>query len=70
VPDQKSEGGNAGSRFIDTVRKALISRVRSQSVDTNTIEKHGRVQATRSKELPISEMPGENVSEIIWVFLK
>ncbi|XP_036668698.3 rap1 GTPase-activating protein 1 isoform X4 [Drosophila suzukii] len=27
-------GGNAGSRFIDTVKKALIMRVRSQSVDT------------------------------------
>ncbi|XP_017853927.1 rap1 GTPase-activating protein 1 isoform X1 [Drosophila busckii] len=27
-------GGNAGTRFIDTVKKALIMRVRSQSVDT------------------------------------
>ncbi|XP_053959716.1 rap1 GTPase-activating protein 1 isoform X2 [Anastrepha ludens] len=30
----KSENSTAGSRFIDTVKKALISRVRSQSVDT------------------------------------
>ncbi|XP_017151993.1 rap1 GTPase-activating protein 1 isoform X1 [Drosophila miranda] len=29
-----SGGGNAGTRFIDTVKKALIMRVRSQSVDT------------------------------------
>ncbi|XP_049857059.1 rap1 GTPase-activating protein 1 [Schistocerca gregaria] len=38
APDTpKSDGGGAGSRFIDTVRKALIARVRSQSVDNNLI---------------------------------
>lgn len=31
---ESGSGGNAGSRFIDTVKKALIMRVRSQSVDT------------------------------------
>ncbi|KAL9930890.1 rap GTPase activating protein 1 isoform 3-T5 [Glossina fuscipes fuscipes] len=38
----KSDSTNAGTRFIDTVKKALISRVRSQSVDTSnlsTVEK-------------------------------
>jgi RAP1 GTPase activating protein 1 len=38
APDTpKSDGGSsgAGSRFIDTVRKALIARVRSTSVDNN-----------------------------------
>ncbi|KAH8244170.1 hypothetical protein KR026_001729 [Drosophila bipectinata] len=34
TPKAESGGGNAGSRFIDTVKKALIMRVRSQSVDT------------------------------------
>ncbi|XP_012161593.1 rap1 GTPase-activating protein 1 isoform X3 [Ceratitis capitata] len=33
----KSENSTAGSRFIDTVKKALISRVRSQSVDTGNM---------------------------------
>ncbi|XP_037928175.1 rap1 GTPase-activating protein 1 isoform X3 [Teleopsis dalmanni] len=33
----KSDNSTAGSRFIDTVKKALISRVRSQSVDTGNI---------------------------------
>nr|CAD7444326.1 unnamed protein product [Timema bartmani] len=38
APDTpKSDGGGAGSRFIDTVRKALTARVRSQSVDNNLI---------------------------------
>jgi RAP1 GTPase activating protein 1 len=70
VPDsQKAEGGNAGSRFIDTVRKALISRVRSQSVDTNTIDKHGRLISNKSKESVISEMPGENVSGQTYFFI-
>lgn len=37
APDTpKSDNSNAGSRFIDTVKKALISRVRSQSVDANS----------------------------------
>lgn len=36
APDTpKSDSSNAGTRFIDTVKKALISRVRSQSVDAN-----------------------------------
>ncbi|XP_016023968.2 rap1 GTPase-activating protein 1 isoform X2 [Drosophila simulans] len=34
TPKAESGSGNAGSRFIDTVKKALIMRVRSQSVDT------------------------------------
>ncbi|XP_059220173.1 rap1 GTPase-activating protein 1 isoform X2 [Stomoxys calcitrans] len=33
----KADTTTAGSRFIDTVKKALISRVRSQSVDTSNI---------------------------------
>lgn len=33
----KTDNTNAGTRFIDTVKKALISRVRSQSVDANNI---------------------------------
>lgn len=36
APDTpKSETSGAGSRFIDTVRKALISRVKSQSDNVN-----------------------------------
>ncbi|XP_023032584.1 rap1 GTPase-activating protein 1 isoform X1 [Drosophila willistoni] len=42
TPKSESGGGNAGSRFIDTVKKALIMRVRSQSVDTGN--GHGSVQ--------------------------
>ncbi|XP_065358183.1 rap1 GTPase-activating protein 1 isoform X2 [Calliphora vicina] len=33
----KADNTTAGSRFIDTVKKALISRVRSQSVDTSNL---------------------------------
>ncbi|XP_036340854.1 rap1 GTPase-activating protein 1 [Rhagoletis pomonella] len=33
----KSENSTAGSRLFDTVKKALISRVRSQSVDTGNM---------------------------------
>ncbi|XP_059618334.1 rap1 GTPase-activating protein 1 isoform X2 [Phlebotomus argentipes] len=45
-PDtSKSDSGNAGSRFIDTVKKALNSRLRSQSVDTSTVDKAQGVQA-------------------------
>lgn len=51
----KQEGsGNAGTRFIDTVKKALISRVRSQSVDTqHTLEnnKHGMLTGKKSKDV-------------------
>lgn len=63
TPDTpKSEGGNAGSRFIDTVKKALISRVRSQSVDTHE-NKHNVLTAKKSKETVSVEM--NNVSQ--WI---
>lgn len=60
TPDTpKSETGNAGTRFIDTVKKALISRVRSQSVDTHE-NKHNVLTAKKSKEAITVEM--NNVS--------
>ncbi|XP_055680555.1 rap1 GTPase-activating protein 1 isoform X4 [Lutzomyia longipalpis] len=46
-PDtSKSDSGNAGSRFIDTVKKALNSRLRSQSVDTSAVDKVQNPQGT------------------------
>lgn len=54
----KSDGSNAGSRFIDTVKKALISRVRSQSVDANLAESNQRISFNSkkgSKEATIAE---------------
>lgn len=55
----KSDGGNAGLRFIDTVKKALSSaRVRSQSVDAGTVgdgQKHSSNTGKKSKEPIISE---------------
>lgn len=66
----KSDSSNAGSRFIDTVKKALISRVRSQSVDTSTIMNGGSSGdklniITKKKESSISETPNLNVSLLI-----
>lgn len=38
VPETcKTDNTNVGTRFIDTVKKALISRVRSQSVDASNV---------------------------------
>ncbi|XP_077296085.1 rap GTPase activating protein 1 isoform X3 [Arctopsyche grandis] len=56
----KAEG--AGARFIDTVKKALISKVRSQSVDTNLSgeNKHGTLTGKKSKEPSIQETPTPN----------
>lgn len=55
----KSDGGNAGSRFIDTVKKALIARVRSQSVDAGTVGEHHKMSTNigkKPKEPIISEV--------------
>lgn len=68
TPDTpKPDTSNAGSRFIDTVKKALISRVhRTPSIDTNTIDaKHNSLNSKKSKEATISEVPGGNVSLFI-----
>lgn len=65
TPDTpKSESGNAGTRFIDTVKKALISRVRSQSVDQveSSNKQHNSLTGKRSKEPSIAEMSSNNVS--------
>lgn len=59
APDTpKSDSSNAGSRFIDTVKKALISRVRSQSVDANVASDANRINFNTkkgSKEATIME---------------
>ncbi|XP_055376092.1 rap1 GTPase-activating protein 1 isoform X2 [Condylostylus longicornis] len=62
----KAENTNAGTRFIDTVKKALISRVRSQSVDqsnpvngTGSVEKLN-VSSSKKKENSLSETPNLN----------
>lgn len=58
APDlQKSDSSNAGSRFIDTVKKALIARVRSQSVDASaSSDSNGRnTTSKKSKEPTITE---------------
>ncbi|XP_055302880.1 rap1 GTPase-activating protein 1 isoform X7 [Sitodiplosis mosellana] len=59
APDTpKSDSSNAGSRFIDTVKKALISRVRSQSVDANVASEANRISFNTkkgSKEATIME---------------
>lgn len=64
----KSDSGNAGSRFIDTVKKALISRVRSQSVDAQHVPesggKHSMLTGKKSKEPMIAEL-GNNVSKTL-----
>ncbi|XP_063702112.1 rap1 GTPase-activating protein 1 isoform X2 [Culicoides brevitarsis] len=61
TPDTpKSESGNAGTRFIDTVKKALISRVRSQSVDQVESSNKHSLTGKRSKEPSIAEMSSNN----------
>lgn len=51
----KSDGSTAGSRFIDTVKKALIARVRSQPSDPTISEKinpPGKKHKDSSSETP------------------
>ncbi|KAJ4447617.1 hypothetical protein ANN_09624 [Periplaneta americana] len=57
APDTpKSDGGSsgAGNRFIDTVRKALIARVRSVSVDNNLVNSTSSGQTFKK---PVSTQP-------------
>ena len=61
APDTpKSDGGSsgAGSRFIDTVRKALIARVRNTSMDTNLGSSTSSGQACKK---PPSQQPQQPV---------
>ncbi|CAD7080043.1 unnamed protein product [Hermetia illucens] len=69
TPDtSKSESSTAGSRFIDTVKKALIARVRSQSVDTSGMvnggsgEKLNVITTGKKKEASITETPNVNTA--------
>ncbi|XP_032591718.1 rap1 GTPase-activating protein 1 isoform X2 [Drosophila grimshawi] len=61
-------GGNAGSRFIDTVKKALIMRVRSQSVDTGNgghpdkLIGHNKGGTLNSKKEPQPETQTPNLN--------
>lgn len=58
APDTpKSDSGGPGSRFIDTVKKALIARVRSQSVDNNlaNANHHDRLSNKKSNPPTIAE---------------
>ena len=71
APDTpKSDSSNAGSRFIDTVKKALISRVRSQSVDVNVASETNRINFNTkkgSKEATIMENIQVSYDFIIFV---
>lgn len=54
----KSEGGFTGSRFIDTVKKALNARLRSQNSDpTNGVENNPKHHNSIKKAKDISDMP-------------
>ncbi|XP_065094758.1 rap1 GTPase-activating protein 1-like [Ochlerotatus camptorhynchus] len=55
----KSEGGFTGSRFIDTVKKALNARLRSQNSDpTNgSVESNPKHQNSIKKSKEISDVP-------------
>lgn len=59
---------HAGVRFIDTVKKALISRVRSQSVDNseNSGDKISSSTTMKKKEASINESPNLSVSLIFF----
>lgn len=70
----KSDGsGNAGSRFIDTVKKALIARVRSQSVDVclvNDIQsKSNNGNGKKLKEHIIAETTNVSVKSQIYYYI-
>ncbi|XP_055632321.1 rap1 GTPase-activating protein 1 isoform X3 [Toxorhynchites rutilus septentrionalis] len=63
----KSEGGFTGSRFIDTVKKALNARLRSQNSDpTNGVESSNpKHHNSMKKSKEISDVPfgpGQNVN--------
>ncbi|XP_058826301.1 rap1 GTPase-activating protein 1 isoform X2 [Topomyia yanbarensis] len=54
----KSEGGFTGSRFIDTVKKALNARLRSQNSDpTNGIDSNQKHQNSIKKSKEVSDAP-------------
>lgn len=54
----KSEGGFTGSRFIDTVKKALNARLRSQSSDpTNGVDSNPKHHNSIKKSKEISDVP-------------
>lgn len=62
APDTpKSESSGAGSRFIDTVRKALISRVKSQSDNVNLQNGNERL-GKKSSQATITESITPSVS--------
>jgi len=74
-------GGNAGSRFIDTVKKALIMRVRSQSVDTGNGHGPGQTDKfsvntklgtlnSKKEAHPEMQTPNLNVSFIHIIFIQ
>uniref|UniRef100_T1GA28 Rap-GAP domain-containing protein n=1 Tax=Megaselia scalaris TaxID=36166 RepID=T1GA28_MEGSC len=62
TPDTpKSESSSAGARFIDTVRKALVSRVRSQSVDQSNGMGGGEKFVVNTKKNSFKETrPGDS----------
>jgi len=62
VGSGKPENGHAGTRFIDTVRKALTARVRSQS-ENNLQWQPTSVQAVK-KQPPIPELTTPSVREL------
>lgn len=72
----KADTTTAGSRLIDTFKKALISRVRSQSVDTSNIasvdkfcvstKMNSSATSTHSKkDTSLTETPNLNVSSLV-----
>lgn len=53
APDTpKSDSGGAGSRFIDTVRKVVMSRVKSQNSETNLTNANGHDRLSNKKSNP------------------
>lgn len=71
APDTpKSESGGPGSRFIDTVRKALIARVRSQSVDNNLANANGhdRISSKKSNPPTITESTTPSVRQYFYFY--
>lgn len=70
TPDTpKSESSSAGARFIDTVRKALVSRVRSQSVDQSNGMVGGEKFVVNTKKNSFKETrPGDSSTLNVSIF--
>ena len=70
APDTpKSDSSNAGTSFIDKVRKTLIARVRPQSHDQSILTENGKMgTGKKNKDLSISSDNGSDHVSFIIVF--